>query len=134
MKSGRVPAAVVLLLQVVHPFDHAGRAQDVIGHALSPLAPRLAVDQDVVEPPGGAEKQVLLLGGVVQVLGEARMLGRPLLLQFGEQAPQLGQLPVHLGGHPVPLVVDDIPLVLELCLTGFKVSTEGAACHRDDLL
>ena len=113
------------LLAVVHPLDQPGRPQDVVGHPLSPLAPGLRVSEDVVEPLGGGQEPALLVGGVSQALGEALVLGGAVLLEFGHQPPDAGQLLVDPSDQRLPLGVEDVTLAGELGVAGPDLGPAG---------
>jgi hypothetical protein len=102
------------LLAVADALDEAGGAQDVVGHALAPLATRLRAGEGLAQR----------LGAAGEGLGGAQRLCEALL----EAALLLGALAAHLvdqRAHALELS----PGVLELGADGLAVGVERLGHH-----
>ena len=97
-QEGEIRAGPTLdrsLLSVVDALAHAGRAQDILGHALPPLAAGLGAGERLAQVLGGLGENLLLPGRRFKRLDELAVLLGALLLQLPDEVAQLGELGAH---------------------------------------
>ncbi len=99
------------LAAVVDALDQAGHAQDVVGHALAPLAAGLGAGQRLAQALGGGGQVAGLPGGLGELGVQVALLGGPLFLQLDHQAGRA----VGAGRR---LFLDDLVAQVELLVGG----------------
>ena len=83
------------LLAVVDALAHAGGAQNILGHTLTPLATGLGAGKRLAEVLRGLGEHLLLLGGCFERRDELAVLFGALPLQLRDKVAQLAELVAH---------------------------------------
>ncbi len=80
------------LLAVVDPLAHAGGAENILGHTLTPLATGLGAGKRLAQVLRGLGEHLLLLGGRFERRDELAVLFGALPLQLRDKVAQTGEL------------------------------------------
>ena len=89
------------LLAVVDALEQPGEAQDVVGHALAPLAPRLRAGERLPQRLGGAGQLGRRPQRVAQTLHQLAVLCGTITLEAADQVADPRQLVAHRR-EPLP--------------------------------
>jgi len=127
---GDSPAVGPPLLAVVHPVDHPRQLQDVVGHALTPLAPRLGARQRLPELVSGLGQGRRLLAGGPELTGQVTEFLLTVALEAAHELDGAGQLSPDLS----QLAVDELLLGVELPGLRRPMRSQALVGHGDHVV